>query len=322
MRFRTSYNVAMAFGLAFALMFALMVATPANADELYASIRGTVVDQSGAVLPGINVMATNVATGVSKTTATNTTGAFVFLQLPVGDYNVKVEKQGFKTYSAFGIHLDVNQVYALDVKMEVGGVAQVVVVEANALQVETSTPQRGDVLESDVILSMPLQGRNWVNLQQLESGVVAASDGRGEYATNGSQTTQNSFLIDGTDSNDLPLNTRSIIPSEDAIEEFQMATNTINPEFGRNSGAIVNALIKSGKNAFHGDVFEFYRDTFLNSSDYFTKAPAVFHQHQFGATIGGPIWKNHSFFFFSYQGRRFREPDGGFASSTPVYTSD
>ena len=304
------------------LAVGLVWTTPANADELYASIRGTVTDQSGAVVPDVKITATNVALGLSKTVTTLKDGEYVFLQLPVGDYSVKIEKAGFKTFAAAGIHLELNQVYALNAKLELGTVAETITVEANQAQVETSTPQRGDVVDANQILSLPLVGRDWVNLQQLEGGVVAASDARGEYATNGSQTTQNSFLINGTDSNDLPLNTRSIIPSEDAIQEFQMATNNINPEFGRNSGAVVNALIKSGNNNFHGDVFDFYRDTFLNTSDYFTKAPAQFHQHQFGGTVGGPIWKNHSFFFFSYQGRRFREPDAGVASSTPVYTAD
>jgi len=320
MRFRTSYKLAVAFCLASTLTFTLMLATPANADELYASIRGSVVDQSGAVMPGINVTATNVATGVSKTTATNTSGAFVFLQLPVGDYNVKVEKPGFKTYSASGIHLDVNQVYALDVKMEVGGVSEQILVEANPVQVETSTPQRGDVVDANQIVNMPLINRNWVNLQQLESGVVAASDGRGEFATNGSQSQQNSFLINGTDTNDLPLNTRSVVPSPDSIEEFRMVTNSMNPEYGRNSGAVVNALIKSGTNSFHGDLFEFYRDPFLNSADYFTHKSAIFHQNEFGATVGGPIWKNHSFFFFSYQGIRNREPQPGATPTTTTYS--
>ena len=322
MQFRTLYKGAATFCLAFALIFALLFAIPANADELYASIRGTVVDQSGAVLFGVNVTATNLATGLFRTTATNASGAFSFLQLPVGDYNVKLEKTGFKTAAASNIHLEVNQVYALDTRMEVGGVTEQVVVEANPVQVETSTPQRGDVVDANQILSLPLIGRNWVNLQQLESGVVAASDGRGEYATNGSQTTQNSFLINGTDTNDLPLNTRTVVPSEDAIQEFRMVTNTINPEYGRNSGAIMNAVIKSGTNQFHGDVFEFYRDTFLNASDWFTHKPAEFHQNTFGGVIGGPVIKNHTFFFFSYQGIRNREPQpNGASNSSPVYTA-
>ena len=305
------------FGL---LAFGAAWTIPAYADELYASIRGIITDQSGALVPDARITVTNTSTGLSKTISSKD-GEFSILQLPVGDYSVKIEKSGFKTYTATGVHLDVNQVYALNAKLDLGTLSEIITVEANQVQVETTTPQRGDVVDANQILDLPLIGRNWVNLQQLESGVVAASDGRGEFATNGSQTTQNSFLINGTDTNDLPLNTRTVVPSEDAIEEFRMVTNTINPEYGRNSGAIMNAVIKSGSNAFHGDVFEFYRDTFLNASDWFTHTPAVFHQNQFGATIGGPIWKNHSFFFFSYQGVRNREPEPqGANNSSPVYS--
>lgn len=303
------------------LAFSTLFTMPADADELYGSIRGTVTDQSGALVPDARITVTNVATGLSKA-VTSKDGEFTILQLPVGDYAVRVEKTRFKTFTASGIHLEINQAYALNAKMDLGAVSETVTVEANQVQVETTTPQRGDVVDANQIMNLPLIGRTWVNLQQLESGVVAASDARGEFATNGSQTTQNSFLINGTDTNDLPLNTRTVVPSEDAIAEFRMVTNTINPEYGRNSGAIMNAVIKSGTNGFHGDVFEFYRDTFLNSKDWFTHEKAIFHQNTFGATIGGPIWKNHSFFFFSYQGVRNREPQPqGANNSSPVYTA-
>src|SRR5207245_2712236 len=135
----------------------------------------------------------------------------------------------------------------------------------------------------------------------LQPGVMSSSDRFGtNFATNGSQTQQNSYLINGQDSNDLPLNTPLIIPSPDAIAEFNLVTNTINPEYGRNSGAILNAVIMSGSNSFHGDAFDFYRDTFLNTKNFFQKTPAIFHQNQFGGTIGGPVWKDRTFFFFSY----------------------
>ncbi len=287
-------------------------------DNLYASIRGTVVDQSGALLPGAKLTVTNVATGLTYSTTSDKDGLFSFLQLPIGDYKVVVEKSGFKTFTEGRIHLDLDQVFILKAAMELGAVSETITVEANQVQVETSTPQRGDVVDANQIVNMPLINRNWVNLQQLESGVVAASDGRGEFATNGSQSQQNSFLIDGTDTNDLPLNTRSVIPSADAIQEFQMVTNTINPEYGRNSGAVINASIKSGTNGFHGSIFEFYRDPFLNSADYFTHKSAIFHQNEFGATVGGPVWKDHTFFFFSYQGIRNREPQ---PNATPTVTT-
>jgi hypothetical protein len=203
--------------------------------------------------------------------------------------------------------------------MELGQISEQVIVEASNVQVETANTQLGTVISGDKIVDMPLNGRNWTQLQLLEPGVMSSNDRFGTFSTNGSQTQQNSFLINGQDSNDLPLNTPLIIPSPDAIAEFNMVTNTINPEYGRNSGAVMNAVIKSGSNNFHGSAFNFYRDTFLNDKDFFTHKAAVFHQNQFGGTLGGPVWKNHTFFFFSYQGSRFRQPQ---ASSVNTLFTD
>lgn len=279
----------------------------AKADNLYARIQGVVTDPTGAVLSGAKLTATNVGTNINYESESKPDGSFVFLNLPVGTYKVTATTSGFRTFTATGITLVLDQVYALNIRMELGQVSEQVVVEANNIQVETANTQLGTVISGDVIRDMPLIGRNFINLQQLEPGVVATSDRFGTFATNGSQSQQNSFLIMGQDANDLPLNTPIIIPNPDAIGEFNMVTNTINPEYGRNSGAIINASIRSGTNAFHGDAFEFYRDTFLNTKDFFQKNPSVFHQNQFGGTIGGPIYKNHTFFFYSYQGTRARQ---------------
>jgi hypothetical protein len=303
--------------VAVALLVSPLGVQLAKADNLYASIRGRVLDQTGAVVPDVKIRATNVGTGIAYPAESGKDGSYAFQQLPIGDYKVTGEKQGFRTYVASNIHLDLNQVFQLDMNLEVGTVSQEVMVEANQVQVETSSPQLGAVIDANQIVNMPLLGRNWINLQQLQPGVVAVSDGRGNYATNGSESQQNSFLIDGTDTNDLPLNTPLIIPSPDAISEFRMVTATINPEYGRNSGAVLNAAIKSGTNSFHGDAFEFYRDPFLNTRNFFSLVPAVFHQNTFGATIGGPVWKKHTFFFFSYQGNRRRQPQAG--GSTNVF---
>ena len=297
----------------------------AKADNLYASIRGRVMDAGGGVVLEVKVTATNTGTGVAFQSLTDRDGSYSFQQLPIGDYKVSAEKQGFSTFVAPKVHLDLNQVYELDIHLEVGSITQQVIVEANQVQVELASPQLGTVIDANQIANMPLLGRNWTNLQQLQPGVVAASDGRGAFATNGSESQQNSFLIDGTDTNDLPLNTPLIVPSPDAISEFRMVTATINPEYGRNSGAVINAAIKSGTNSFHGDVFEFYRDPFLNTRNFFSLVPAVFHQNTFGGTIGGPIWRKHTFFFFSYQGNRRRQPQtnsgitGGVAGTATVF---
>lgn len=296
---------------AVALLLVLFLSVPsAFADNLYGSIRGTVTDATGATLPGAQVVATNVATGIQTKVTTNQDGAYVFPQLAIGDYKVSVTAPNFKAFQAAGIHLDLDQVFSLNVKLEVGAVSEAIQVEANPTQVETTSMQLGAVVTGNQIVDMPLNGRNWTQLQQFETGVVATSDRFGTYSTNGSETQQNSFLINGTDSNDTALNTPLVIPSPDAIGEFNMVTSTINPEYGRNSGAIINAAIKSGTNQFHGDVFEFYRDTFLDAKSWFESTAAPFHQNEFGGTFGGPIIKDHAFFFFSYQGRRATTPEG------------
>jgi hypothetical protein len=309
--------------LALGLVFGMVWSTPANADNLYASIRGTVADPSGAVVPEARLTATNVATGISYNATSNKDGLFTFVQLPIGDYTVKVEKSGFKTFSESRIHLDLDQIYNLKVGMELGVVSDTITVDANPAQVETTSMQLGTTVTSQQIVDIPLNGRNWTQLMQLQPGVQSSSDrfGAGAYSTNGSETQQNSFLINGTDSNDTSLNTPLVIPSPDAIGEFNLVTSTINPEYGRNSGAIVNAAIKSGTNQFHGDVFEFYRDTFLDAKSWFENTPAPFHQNQYGGTIGGPIIKDHAFIFFSYQGIRATQPEALVNDQVPVVLS-
>ncbi len=290
-------------------VIALLVAVqPALADNLYGTIRGTVTDPSGAALSGAVVTATNTETGDVRRETTSQTGGFVFQQLAIGNYKVSVSSPNFKTYQAAGIHLDLDQVYSLNVKLEVGAISESIQVEANPTQVETTSMQLGTVVSGSQIVDIPLNGRNWTQLQQLEPGVVASSDRFGTYSTNGSSSQQNAYLVNGTDTNDSSLNSPLIIPSPDAIGEFNMVTSTINPEYGRNSGAIINAAIKNGTNSFHGDAFEFYRDTFLDAKSWFEQKASPFHQNQYGGTIGGPIVKDRAFFFFSYQGLHERVP--------------
>lgn len=309
-RFRASYKLAEIFGL----MTVLFAVQPAFGDNLYASIRGSVVDPSGALVAGAQLTAANLSTGLVYTTTSSSDGLFAFLQLPIGDYSVRAEKAGFKTFTAGHIHIDLDQIFNLKVQLELGATSESVTVEANPAQVETTSMQLGTVVSGNQIVDLPLNGRNWTQLMQLQPGVQAGSDRFGTtgtlggYSTNGAETQQNSFLINGTDSNDTTINTPLVIPSPDAIGEFDLVSSTINPEYGRNSGAIVNAAIRSGTNSFHGDVFEFYRDTFLDAKPWFQTSAPPFHQNQYGGTIGGPIVKDHAFFFFSYQGRRSVTP--------------
>jgi hypothetical protein len=308
--------------LTLALFFGFACTTPASADNLYAKIRGTVSDPSGAVVADAKIKATNLATGLGYDVTSDKNGLFEFLQLPIGDYAVKVEKSGFKSFSEGHIHLDLDQVFSLKIQMELGSVSDTITVEANAAQVESTDMQLTAVISGNQIVDIPLNGRNWTQLMQLQPGVQASSDrfGAGAYSTNGSETQQNAFLINGTDSNDSDLNTPLVIPSPDAIGEVSMVSSTINPEYGRNSGSIINAAIKNGTNQFHGSAFEFYRDTFLDAPAWFETTASPFHQNEYGGTVGGPIIKDHAFFFFSYQGLHERTPDLGAPTQTPVFT--
>ena len=312
-------------------VFLFMSPGTAKAQSLYGSIRGIITDSSGGVVPDVAVTATNMATNVVQQVKTRQEGTYSFLQLAVGDYAVKAEKTGFKVFTATRIHLDINTVYTQDIQLTVGAVTELVEVEASGVQVDTSSAQLGMVVDSNQIVNMPLIGRDFVNLQQLEPGVVGGADrmganGHTDFATNGGESQFNVFLIDGTDTNDIVLNETTFIPPPDAIAEFRMVTSTLNPEYARSSGAIVSALIKSGTNSFHGDAYDFYRDTFLNGKDAHTHDRQTYHQNEFGGTIGGPVIKDHTFFFVSYKGRRASRPsaNGGSSGSVSpiVYTQD
>jgi carboxypeptidase family protein len=279
-------------------------ANSALADNVYASIRGTVMDSTGAVIPNAQITATNTLTGIAKTTTSESTGAYQFLQLTVGTYSVTATKTGFKTFKSSGITLAVNQTYDLSIKMPVGVASETIEVTAHPVQVEQVSIQQQTVIGATQIVDLPLNGRNFTQLEQLAPGVMASNDRFGTFSVNGSQSQQSNYLINGTDSNDIALNTPGLIPSPDAIQEFSLISSTINPEYGRNSGGIVNAVIKNGTNQLHGGIFDFYRDTFMNTRNFFTVGPQqpIFHQNQFGGTIGGPVKRDKTFFFLSYQG--------------------
>lgn len=312
MRFHTALKL---FALAF--VFAFLSAAVVRAD-VTGRIRGTVTDASGAVVPEANVTAVNTDTGYTRTVKSDVNGGFDLLNLPIGTYTVKIEKQGFKTFSQTGIKLEVNQVYAVDGKLQVGEMTSTVEVSANALQVETTSMQRGEVIENNEFKDLPLLNRNWTTLIQSEPGVMAASDRFGVNSSSGNRTQSNDYLVNGGDVNDFALNTPLDVPNPDAIQEVRLLTSTVNPEYSRSSGSTLNAISKAGTNSFHGDAFEFYRDTFMNARNFFSgpKVPP-FHQNQFGGDVGGPILKNKLFAFFSYQGTR---SFSGSARDTHVFT--
>ena len=238
--------------LIFTMAIGILAVSSAKADELYGRIRGTVTDPSGAVIVGAQVRATDVGTGVTKQTASGADGSYEFLQLAApATYRVSVSQSGFKAFEAKNIHLDLNQVFVLNIKLQLGEVAQVISVEAPIAQINTTSMQLGQTVTGKQVVDLPLNGRDFIQLQQLQPGVVAQGDARltDAYATNGGEAQQNAFYVNGMDIGDIALNVPDIvIPSPDAIGEFHLVTNTLNPEYGRNSGAVMNIIIKNGTN--------------------------------------------------------------------------
>ena len=293
----------------------------AHAVEVNAHIKGTVTDPTGAVVPKAAITVTNTQTGVVSTTTSNSSGEYSFPALPIGTYSINVSAPGFKTFTATGIVLNIDNEYVEAVKLTLGSQADTVSVEADGVQVNTTDMQLSNIVDSHQITELPLIGRAFTQLEQIMPGVQASTDRFGSFSVNGSQTQQSAYVINGADSNDLPLNTIAIQPNIDALAQFNLITGPLNAEYDRNGGAIVNTAIKQGTNHFHGDVFEFYRDTFLNTRNYFQKQintttgqsqpTAPFHQNIFGGTLGGPILKDKLFFFGAYQGIRQVVPEAG-----------
>jgi len=275
----------------------------AAAQNVYAAIHGTVTDASGAVVPGAKVTVLNTGTGTTAIQTTDDKGYYVFPELATGGpYTVTVEKQGFKSVQTTGLNLTLNQNYEQDARLEAGAVSQTVEVSANAVQVDTSDTQLKATFGATQIEQLPLLGRDASIVQKFTPGTVESSDRFGNYSSNGSQTQENSYLLDGADINDAPLQTQGFIINPDALGEITLLTSTQSPEYSRNSGAIINESVKSGTNQFHGEGFEFYRDTFLNNGSYFSSTRPKFHQNLFGGTLGGPVLRNRLFFFVGYQG--------------------
>jgi hypothetical protein len=302
-----------------AVVIGLMAALgTAYAADVNGRIKGAVMDPQGAVVAGVKITATNAATGVTFNTVSASDGVYLFPDLPVGTYSITASAPAFKTFTANGIVLTIDQEYEEAIHLTVGSQTEVVQVNAAAVQVDTSQMQLSNVINSQQMEELPLIGRNFTGLELTLPGVQASSDRFGTYSVSGAQTQQSSFLINGADTNDIALNTLVIAPNLDAIDQFNLIEGPLNAEYDRNSGGIVSATIKEGTNHFHGDVFEFYRDTFLNTANFYfhsiqTGDPTVtkYHQNIPGATVGGPILKDKLFFFFGYQGTRQITPESG-----------
>jgi Carboxypeptidase regulatory-like domain/TonB dependent receptor len=283
-----------------------------NAQSTGGRIRGTVTDPSGGAVTGAKIALINEATNASRQAESGANGEYLFLEVPVGSYEINVSAPGFKKHVRKGIALDLNQVLSVDMVLQLGGATETVEVTGAPPVVDTTSTQLGAVMNRTAVSELPLNTRDTYQLLQLQPGVqsqlgsnlFAGSGDPGVVSVNGGRGRANNYQVNGGDANDVFINRPAIQPSPDAIEEFRIITNTFDAEFGRNSGAVVNVVTKSGTNELHGDVYEFFRNKVLNAKNFFDTQKADFKQNQFGATLGGPIKKDKTFIFGSYEGRR------------------
>ena len=269
------------------------------------TIFGTVTDASGAVVPGATITVTNVQTAFDRVTVSDANGSYAISQLPVGLYTVKAELTGFRTFVQERVQVRVDENRRINVAMEVGERTESVTVAGEAAQVDTRTGTLREVVDSQRIVELPLNGRNPLQLQLLVAGAGGrAAQGQAQnesVSINGSRTNSNNYALDGADNHDPYFNTPSVFPSPDALEEFSLQTSSYGADKGRNAGALMNAVTKSGTNEFHGTAFEFLRDEALNARNFFSDTVPPFERHQFGGTAGGPLHRDRTFFFVSYQ---------------------
>jgi hypothetical protein len=292
------------------LVLVFLLSFLAHAAEVTATISGSVNDSSGAVVPKAAVTLTNTGTNVSRTIQTESSGSYLFTLVPIGNYRLSVEQSGFRKYVRDGIVLNVNQNAKLDIVLQVGAASQVVEVTGDVTQVDTVSATLGNVETERRILDLPLVERDAFQLGLLQAGVFPPDEDDGSsnpFSVSGQRSESLSFLVNGADNNDFLGNNAVVDPNPDALGEFKILTNNYEAEYGRTAGGIVNQVIKSGTNNFHGDLFEFFRNDALNARNYFLPAVTPFKRNTFGGTLGGPIKKDKTFFFVAYQGVRRHE---------------
>jgi hypothetical protein len=291
----------------------------AFAQQETATIAGTVTDSTGAVVPHAVVIVTNVQTGIAVRTTATDAGTYLVPSLRPGDYSVAVEGKGFQKTVRTGVTLQVAQVARIDVTLQTGGVTEAVEVVGATPLLDTLTSSRGSVIDQKKIVELPLNGRDYNQLALLSPGVLpgtprlASVNFKGVLNVNGNRTFNNVFLLDGVDnisySNSFRgENVQLVQPSVEALQEFKIQTNAYSAEFGRSSGAVVNATIKSGTNTVRGSVYEFLRNDRLDANNFFSNALGApkpkRERNQFGAAAGGPLVKNRTFWFGDYEGNR------------------
>jgi outer membrane receptor protein involved in Fe transport len=309
------------------LALLLCGAVSLSAQTFRGTILGTISDASGAVLAGATVTARNTATGLQRTTHTSADGSYSIPELPIGRYDVTVSQQGFQTAVTHAVDVNVTTERRVDAQLKPGAVTERIEVSAETLpQVETTTDTLGGTLVAVDVKDLPVNGRDYTKLIYLNPGITGSPDqvtdspgSYGLFSMNGARGRSNNFLLDGTDMNDgyrnLPainepgvFGTPATILPVDAIAELRVISN-FEPEYGRNAGATINMVTKSGTNSLHGSAIEFFRNDALDARNYFNpkgEPKAPFHNNQFGGSLGGPILKDKTFFYVNYEGQRER----------------
>ena len=309
------------FGLALAL---LLTGMPAPAQTVYGSIVGTVTDASGAAVPGATVTLTNLGTNEAKTVASDNNGNYTFVNLLPGSYGIKVEKAAFKTLVRRPIPVEVQAAIRIDATLQVGDATQTIAVTAEAPLVQTQNATIGNEVDARQVTDLALNGRNVYNLVELTPGVVPqggttsvgnAATGNvnawGNYQIGGGAGNQSASYLDGAPVNISYVNSTILVPTQDFVQEFRVVTNDVSPEFGRFAGGIINMSTKSGTNAIHGVFYDYLRNQDFNANTFFNNktslARGVYQQNQYGATIGGPVRKDKTFYSVSWEQMDLRQ---------------
>src|SRR5713101_7335919 len=314
------------------LVLLLGLHTTAYAQTGAASITGLLTDQSGAAAPGVTVTAINQATNVAYPAISNSAGNYTITSVPVGTYVVKAELTGFKTATTKAIELEAKQIARLDFKMEVGALEDTVEVTAAAPVLQTESATVGEVISGNTVNSLPLNGRNTGQLSLLLAGVMTPNPqsfvnqsrnfGGGRPYVNGNREQTNNYMIDGVDMNESIDNLVAYQPSPDALAEISVETNNYAADTGNVAGAVLSNVIKSGSNQYHGNAFEFFRDSGMDANTWANNRSGAPRQKRrqniFGATLGGPLVKNKLFFFADYQGTRYNAPGTELISVAPA----
>jgi hypothetical protein len=309
------------------VLFAMLMSHSAFAQAGSGRIAGSVKDTTGALISGSSVTLVNTATGVSQKTTSNGEGVFNFPVVPVGQYELDVTASGFTPYKQTNkIKIDVNAALTIDVPLQIAQASSEITVTENTAEVHTTDTQIGQTIESKQVVDIPLNGRSYTDLLAVQAGVApittsgagntssgggfgsvpaAGEQNTGQFSIHGQRESDNAYYLNGASVQESIGQQAGIIPNLDSIAEFRILSSNVDAEYGSFTGGIINVVTKSGSNSFHGNLFEFFRNTHLDARNYFSPERATFHQNQYGGTIGGPIRKDKIFFFGDYQGQRY-----------------